>query len=391
MGKLRDGVMQRGSTWSYVIRVSNPDTGLSRPRWVGGFPTERAAKKARDEARASVHRAEFIDRSGTTVSAYLVEWLDSHTVEVKPRTLANYRYITARYVVPHIGALRLQAVLPATLTKLYRTLRESGGAKGQPLSARTVDYVHAILRKALNDAVQVERLLPSNPAERAKRPRREVATRRDVWTPEQLRASLSRARNHRLYAYFHVAAYSGARRGELLNLRWSSVDLAAARMAIRGSAGVVNGTWIEGSTKSGHERVISLDPETVDVLRAHRVEQDRERVAAGSDWAAGDYVFTRGAGAHLYPDTVTQLVPKFIAAYNATAAEPLPPARLHDLRHVHATVLLLAGVPAHVVADRLGHADPSITLRVYAHVLHDDTVRVAEVFATAMQRPGRTS
>jgi len=110
---------------------------------------------------------------------------------------------------------------------------------------------------------------------------------------------------------------------------------------------------------------------------------------AGPDWAPGDYAFTRSLGLPLYPDTVSQLMPKLIAAYNKpqSGAPPsivLPHARLHDLRHVHATILLLAGVPVHVVADRLGHADASITLRVYAHVLHDDAARVADVFAQAL-------
>ena len=91
----------------------------------------------------------------------------------------------------------------------------------------------------------------------------------------------------------------------------------------------------------------------------------------------------------MYPDTVSQLMPKLIAAHNKPASGAPPPilaphARLHDLRHVHATILLLAGVPVHVVADRLGHADAAITLRVYAHVLHDDAARVADVFAQAL-------
>ncbi|GAB2664361.1 tyrosine-type recombinase/integrase [Kribbella swartbergensis] len=92
-----------------------------------------------------------------------------------------------------------------------------------------------------------------------------------------------------------------------------------------------------------------------------------------------------------YPDTVSQLMAKSIKAYNdpgdaaARPPHPLPHARLHDLRHVHATMLLLAGVPVHVVADRLGHADPSITLRVYAHVIRQHAAGIADVFAAAVE------
>ncbi len=108
---------------------------------------------------------------------------------------------------------------------------------------------------------------------------------------------------------------------------------------------------------------------------------------AGAAWASDGHVFTTGLGLPIYPDTVSQLMPKLISAHNRSAgAEPqLPPARLHDLRHVHATTLLLAGVPVHVVAERLGHADPSITLRVYAHVIRQHAVGVAEVFARQVE------
>ena len=112
-----------------------------------------------------------IDRSTITVSAYLDDWIEAHAVEIKPKTLQDYRHLINRHVRPHIGQLRLQAVTPARITKLYRDLFTSGGQNGAGLSHRTVTYIHAVLRKAFRDAVVVEQLLPSNPIERAKRPR----------------------------------------------------------------------------------------------------------------------------------------------------------------------------------------------------------------------------
>ena len=384
--------MQRGSTWSYVIRVVNPETGISRPRWVGGFPTERDAKSARDDARVKARRREYVDSSRVSVAEYLHAWLDGHEVEIKPQTIASYRDLVNRYVVPSMGHMRLQGVRPAALTKLYRELRETGGVRGTGLSPRTVDYVHSVLRKAFNDAVRVDQILTSNPADRAKRPRRVVAAPRKVWTREQLLAFLATAERHRLYPFFRLAAYSGARRGELLNLRWADVDLVAATIRIRGTTAVISGKRVEGTTKGGRERVVTLDRGTIKVLAAHRANQSRDRLLAGPDWSAGDYTFTRALGLPLYPDTVSQLMPKLIARHNKPASDGPPlilltPARLHDLRHVHATILLLAGVPVHVVADRLGHADAAITLRVYAHVLHDDAAKVADVFAQALSLP----
>ena len=104
-----------------------------------------------------------------------------------------------------------------------------------------------------------------------------------------------------------------------------------------------------------------------------------------SDWPDSDLVFRTAFGEPVFPDTPSQLLPKLIDQYNAThTAAPLARIRLHDLRHVHATTLLLAGEPVHVVAARLGHADPSVTLRVYPHMIQDLAPAVADTFAKAI-------
>ena len=388
--KLRDGVMKRGNTWSYVIRVKDPETGESKPKWVSGFETEDDAKAARDEARVKARRGEYVDRNAITVGEYLDEWIEGHAVEIKPKTLKDYRDIITRYVKPHIGRQKLQAVRPATITKLYRDLMAGGGKNGRKLSARTIDYVHAVLRKAFRDAVEVDQVLSSNPVERAKRPRRDVQEPGTVWTTDQLKTFLQIMSAHRLSAFFHVAAYTGARRGELLNLRWSDVDLDDKQITITGSAAFIDGERIEGTTKSGRKRIVSLDDGTVKVLKAQRSKQAADKLAAGQQWkGASDHVFTTGRGEPIHPDTVSSLTATMIRRYNEPSKgpkpkHPLPHARLHDLRHIHATTLLLAGVPVHVVAARLGHADPSITLRVYAHVIRAAEASAADVFAKAV-------
>jgi integrase len=160
--KLRDGIMKRGKTWSYVIRVIDPETGVSRPRWVGGFDSEADAKAARDQARVNARVGQYVDRNAITVSSYLNQWIEAHAVEIKPKTLQDYRHLIDRHVKPYIGSLRLQAVRAAQITKLYRDLVTTGGRNRTGLSSRTVEYVHAVLRKAFKDAVLVDQLLASN-------------------------------------------------------------------------------------------------------------------------------------------------------------------------------------------------------------------------------------
>jgi integrase len=389
MPRLRDGVIKRGGSWSYVIRVRDPATGVSRPRWVGGFETEEEAKAARDEARVRARRGGYVNRSTSTVAAYLAEWLEAHASTVKPKTLAGYRHDIEHYIIPRIGRMRLQALRPAVISKLYRELAEHGGRDGRPLSALTVAHIHRTLRKALADAVEVEQLLAINPAERSKRPRHHGAEPGRVWTTEQLDHFLAVARTHRLFAFYRLAAYTGARRGELLYLRWQAVDLDVAEITFSGSTAVVGGQRVEGTTKGGRSRVVSLDSETVAILREHQRQQEEERLSAYSAWTdSGGLVFTNRWGEPLYPDTVSALMSKLIDKSNEAVAAPtqaLPRARLHDLRHLHATTLLFAGVPVHVVAARLGHADPAVTLRIYSHVLREHTLGVGEVFAQAVE------
>ena len=391
MPRLRDGVIKRGGSWSYVIRVPDPETGLSRPKWVGGFDTEEAAKAARDEARIRARRGEYVNRSVSTVADYLAEWVETHASTVKPKTLAGYRHDIDHYIVPRIGRMRLQALRPAVISKLYRDLAEHGGRDGRPLSAWTISHVHRTLRKALADAVNVEQLLAVNPAERSKQPRNRRTEPTRVWTTGQLHAFLTTARSHRLYAFYRLAAYTGARRGELLYLRWHAVDLDAAEITFGGSTAVVRGQRVEGTTKGGRSRVISIDRDTVTILREHLRCQAEERHAAGSARTDGEgLVFTTKGGQPLYPDTVTALMAKLINTHNRSVTVPsqaLPHARLHDLRHLHATTLLLAGVPVHIVAARLGHADPAVTLRVYSHVLREHALGVGDIFAQAVEAP----
>ncbi|MHB1819030.1 MAG: tyrosine-type recombinase/integrase [Streptosporangiaceae bacterium] len=129
----------------------------------------------------------------------------------------------------------------------------------------------------------------------------------------------------------------------------------AQEVRITGSAAVIAGQRIEGTTKSGRSRTVSIDAGTVQVLRDHRKRQAQERLAVGPEWkGTDDYVFCTARGEPIHPDTVSSLMTTLIKLHNDQhPGDALPHARLHDLRHVHATTLLLAGTPAHVVAARL--------------------------------------
>ena len=376
---MKNGIARRGSSYSYVIRIPDPKTGKTKPKWVGGFRTEQEAKRARDKARVDVSHGLYVNPSKLTLEEFLKGWIEVHSTTLKPRTSEGYRNLIDRYIIPGIGKLQIAQIRPSHLQNFYKELNESGGKDGASLSARTVQYVSAIVKKSLKHAVEIEGLLPSNPATRVRVPRG-TSRRFEPFTPVQMRIFQEEIQKHRLYALFRLAIYSGARKGELLALEWEDIDFEGSRIVISKNRVVVGGkSLVQESTKGGEgRRSVHLDSETMQIINDHRKQQIGERLKAGNLWAETGFVFVSEIGLPIDYGTPTQLFSKTIKRLG------LPDQRFHDLRHFHATQLLRAGTPLHVVAQRLGHRDPMVTATTYAHVTADQAENASVVFAKAI-------
>jgi integrase len=177
------------------------------------------------------------------------------------------------------------------------------------------------------------------------------------------------------HAMWHVSLYTGLRRGELLGLRWTDVDLDARsiRVAQQFVAPSHEGHFANPKSKTAR-RTVEITEATAQVLRAHRARQNADRLTAGSGWQ-GDLVFSDALGAPLLPRTVSAWFKKDVQVAG------VPSATLHDLRHTHASLLLRAGVNPKVVQERLGHSDVTTTLRTYSHVMPGMQRHAATAFA----------
>ena len=257
--------MKRGNTWSYVIRVKDPETGVSKP--VGGRLRHRGRRQGRSRRGAGQGSARRVHRPQRDH-----RWRVPRRVAREPRHgdqagdvgglpeghPALRQPVHRRPEAPGRTAVHDHQALP----------RPTEGRRPERKAARRVDR-GAYARDpspAFRDAVIVDQLIDNSPVERAKRPRVRYGTRHGLDARPTPNVPGPRA-SHRLFAFFHVAAYTGARRGELLNLRWPDVDFDGKQITITGSAGVVEGERLEGTTKSGRTRVVSIDDETVTVLR----------------------------------------------------------------------------------------------------------------------------
>jgi integrase len=371
--KVKNGVVFNGTHWAYVLRVPDETTGRTKPLWVGGFTDEKSAKLARDKARVSLGNRDYIPPTKLTLGEYLTKWLS--TKKVAPLTLRGYEQIVRNHLIAHLGNIKLQDIRAFHIQALFNDM-----ADVKKLSNRTIQHTGAVLRMALRDAVEIDNLITINPATRIKLP--QVITKTPApYSREELNRLLKVAKGHRLYFFFRLAAYTGARRSELCALNWSDFDGSAVLIS---KSRVSDGKNVieQNRTKGGlnHQRRVPLDAETVREFQAHKERQILERLYLGDDvWKDSGYVFTSESGEPIHPDSVTRIYAKLQKKaglrYN----------RLHDARHSHATELLRSGEPLHVVAHRLGHRDAMVTATIYAHIDTEQAESASETFATRMR------
>lgn len=383
--RMRDGIIRRGSGWSYVVRELDPATGKRKQRWVSGFATRTAAKAARDEARHAVNAGTYVAPQDLTVQAWLERWIDAHAVELKPSTEKSYRDKIRLYLVPAIGHERLQALSPSRLSIVWRDMYLHGGKGGRPVSARTVEFARAVLRAAMRDAV-VDRLVSVNPVTGSKRPKRDGKPQHTTWTGHQLAGFLARTSGDRWLPMWQTFAATGMRRGEVAGLRWVDLDLDAGILAVERSTTQLGNERVTTTPKNHERRKVALDATTVAVLRSWKATQAAERLAWGAAYGNPDgAVFTWEDGRPVMPDWITKSFDRAQERANAARAEageePLARIVVHELRHTHLTILLRSRVPVHIVAKRAGHKDPSVTLNVYADAIPDDDLSAADVFS----------
>jgi len=280
-------------------------------------------------------------------------------------------------VLPALGRVPLRHLQPDHLERLYADLLAAGRASGNGgLDNKTVLEIHAVLRRALDDA-QRRGMVISNPAAVAHAPKRRplASTASRAWNVQELRSFLDTTADHRFHTALWVAANTGMRRGELLGLRWGDVDLDTRRLSVSRSLISVGYELHEtrGKTRTAR-RTIDLDDRTIAMLRAWKSRRAAEDPGFDPD-DADAHVFCRADGSPIHPQLLSDAFTKLVRRSR------LPKIRLHDLRHTHATLLLKSGVPIKVVSELLGHSTPGFTMATYQHVLPGMQAEAAKAFA----------
>jgi integrase len=373
-------IRQRGETWQVIVHAGHDPITGKRRNLTGTARTKREAQALRARLLTQVNEGKR-PATDATVAQLLERWLE--LADLAWSTRVTYQGYVDRAILPALGHLPLRRLDTATLDRFYTTLRTRGGTGGTPLAPATVRQVHAIVRRALDQAARWG-WIPANPAALASQPRPEPADIRPP-TPEEVSRLLevSYQADPDFAVLLWLAATTGARRGELCALRWSSVDLAAAELVIVRNLIVRGGQLVEKDTKTHAARRIALSDDSLALLEEHRHRCAQRAEACGAQLASGAYVFSFDPASRqpMNPDSVTH-------RFGRLAKQLRLHARLHDLRHYAATQLIAGGVDVRTVSGRIGHAGGgATTLKVYTHFQAAPDRRAAELLEQTLRRP----
>lgn len=356
--------------WQAVVSVRVDGKVVRHTKLAPKGAGKREAKRLEDEIRGELaaRRKSATAERRSTVIELVDRWLEMHASTVRASSAAEYRRRVDRWIRPHpIAQVRLDKLTAQHVDAHYARLRSAG------LGARSLQAAHALLDQALDNAVRWE-LMPRNPAAgvKFKRPR-------DVVVVPEERVTLAAAKAAHLQSpewglWLHLLIVTGARRGEISALRWSDVDIKTGTLTIERSAVP---KLDDQPPKNGQARTVILDAVTVELLRAAWDVAAINAAELGDAHPERRWLFTgdpegRRRRPYDWPTwqwtKMRELVPE------------LRTVKMHHLRHRAATMLIAAGIPVTVAADRLGHS-PQTLLRTYAHPTADLGSAAASVTA----------
>ena len=362
--KEKTNPFQRGKTWTIILYPPDPLTGkVGKPKWVGGFKTEAEAKAALRKAQAEIELGTYKNFSSLTLGQYLQQWFDTHSHTLAQGTARGYDVNIKTHILPHIGSVKLQRLDRHMLTRFYFELQEKHG-----LSPASVRYVHATIRKALNDAV-ADDLLTKNPAVYAVCPKGERFHPNPL-TKEQASILLKGVLGSNIETPVLLMLSSGLRRGEAMGLRFQDVDFERKTIAV---VQQVTGleerkgqprTWgIKALKTDSSVRKLYVPDYVLDSIKSRKKEVASQKLLLGAKYQDNDLICCNEDGSPKNPQTVYHKFKKILKDLS------LPDVRLHDLRHTCASLLLEQDVPLKVISETLGHSTISITADTYITVM----------------------
>jgi len=380
--KLKDGTVR----YRLVVDIGRDDSG-KRQQLTRTFDRLKDARAELSRIRHETDKGTFVKPSGITVNDYLDQYLVGATRGRRESTKGSYRD-AFRPVRERLGNRKLQSLTKADIEGLVDWMltsgRKRGGPPGTGLGARSARLTLGRLKAAFEMAVD-EGILIRNVVKLVTPPEY-TPKERDTWSSAEVRKFLRVAASARLHAAWRLSLY-GLRRGEVLGLRWSDIDLKAKTLTVNQARVLVDyKVRIEEPKSRNGKRTLPLDDDLVAALAELRKRQVQESERAGPayragledlDWYAGgdEYVVTDELGVPLHPESYSDEFARMLKRAG------LRKIRLHDSRHTTLSLMEKAGVPISVISKWAGHYDSSFTMKTYVHASDEDLKRGRQALA----------
>jgi integrase len=344
-------------TFSFTVSLGlDPLTNKYKQKSVGGFKGITECRKAMRSMEDSIDKGEYFQESKTTLEKYLKNWLENIKHNISEGTYEFYKDMAERVLSPVFGKVQIDKLKTMQIqTFLTKKLNE------EKLSTTTVRHYYNVLNIALNQAVKWQ-VIQSNPCAAVEPPKASKA-KIAILQAEEVITLLEYTKTSEfkaMYLPLLLASTCGMRRGEVLGLMWEDVDLDNGILRVKNNlVKIKNENKIVTPKTDLSVRTIALLKTTIEALREYK--ENRKVIKLNKD--EPDFVCCWENGSPLRPDYVTHTLPKLLKRCN------LPSIRFHDLRHTHATLLLMQGVNVKVVSERLGHSKVDMTMDTYQHVM----------------------
>ena len=372
-----DGMVRRrdDGRWEGRIVVGHKENGDPIFQYVLA-PTQKELLEKLHQNIETFRGVELCENSKMTLVQWLDRWLDEYaSVRLRNSTMSGYRIYVEQYIKPRLGNKKMISITTMDIQRMYTKLKKEGRVREHPehghqLSANTIRRIHAMLHRALADAVQAH-IIPHNPADGVTLPKVDATSKR-VLTDREMDAFMATIKSDPIWHdFFYTELTTGLRRGEICGLQWKDFDAEAGVLQVsRTLHQDPDGGFSTGETKTGKgKRKILLPQSTADILR------ERQKTVR-SEWIFPSPVKPK------QPVAPTSAYHRLKVLLEQTV---LPNISFHALRHTFATHALASGVDAKTLSGILGHTDASFTLNTYTHVTTDMQKQASVIVGNFME------
>jgi len=343
-------------SWQLVFELGNdPVTGKRQRVFKTVKGTKKQALAVMDKMKVELERGYCYDPSAIKLEDWINQWLDHYLPNIEATTRSHYRDDIRRHIIPDLGHVQLKLLKTTMIQSWVNDLHTKKG-----LAPKSVRNIFMNLKAALGKAV-VLRMLPYNPCEGVVLPKA-TKYKATIYTVQEMNHLLDVARGTDMFIPVLLATNLGLRRGEVLALKWEHVDFENAVVHVCENKVITEAGALTKAPKSAAGiRDITLGKSVLAELRHAHAQYNRNKLAMGPKFKDSGLVFSQADGGAYRPESLTRMWRRFLEKHQ------LKSIRFHDLRHSCATAMLEAGVDPKTVQNRLGHADISMTMNIYAH------------------------